>query len=624
MAITDVHPLKLDHAVLLDALAQAGADVSRPSAIKCPFHEDAHPSAGTHESEHGWRFKCHGCGFGGDVFDVRARVNGTSADDELRKARADDTPPDRRMKAPAPPKVHATLRDAWRVVEQHIWKATPTRRRVFVYPVNAAGERPVVFRGDFADQPKRIAQGRRTADGIVLKKSDAQALPYVPGHVSTADSSEIYGTGDIESLRQAGRVVLVEGEQAAESLASIGINATTTIGGAGKASLTDLAPLAGLTVTLWPDADPPDERGQRKGIAHMRALAKMLDQLDPAPRLLWLDPDALGLAAKDDAADVVARYADLVPEQARAALERDLLDEATPMGPASEVSALIADAIAGRRFVVPWPWPTMGKLSRALAPATVTLLVASAGATKSIVLIEAAQHWHDNGHRPAVLELEDGRAFHLRRALAQRAGIADLTDDDWCREHAETAAEADRRHAAYLDAFGRCIHELPGDTQPTLTAIGDWIEAQALGGKRVIVVDPISIAEQTHEQYRADQAFTARVKRIAEQAGCSIVLVMHPRKGAQGSQTIDDIAGGAAYGRLAQTAIWLEHWPEAKHVTVRDGRMGLNVETEANRVVRIVKARNGRGQGMRVAFHFDPDTLRLHERGVLIKRGGDE
>ncbi len=36
--------------------------------IKCPFHEDGHASAGINFDEQ--RFKCHGCGVGGDGYDL--------------------------------------------------------------------------------------------------------------------------------------------------------------------------------------------------------------------------------------------------------------------------------------------------------------------------------------------------------------------------------------------------------------------------------------------------------------------------------------------------------------------------------------------------------------------------
>ena len=59
------------------ALRDAGA-VFRGAAIKCPFHDDAHPSGSIYADESGvWRFACHTstCGFAGDVFDVKARTS---------------------------------------------------------------------------------------------------------------------------------------------------------------------------------------------------------------------------------------------------------------------------------------------------------------------------------------------------------------------------------------------------------------------------------------------------------------------------------------------------------------------------------------------------------------------
>ncbi|MBK7405063.1 MAG: hypothetical protein IPJ41_10610 [Phycisphaerales bacterium] len=58
-----------------------------PASFRCPFHDDQHPSAGIYVEGEIFRFKCHGCGFGGDLFDVRARASGRDLADVLRDAR---------------------------------------------------------------------------------------------------------------------------------------------------------------------------------------------------------------------------------------------------------------------------------------------------------------------------------------------------------------------------------------------------------------------------------------------------------------------------------------------------------------------------------------------------------
>jgi len=53
-------------------LLHVGATLPREGSgwrkMKCPFHGDKHASAGINFEQQ--RFKCHGCGIGGDVYDL--------------------------------------------------------------------------------------------------------------------------------------------------------------------------------------------------------------------------------------------------------------------------------------------------------------------------------------------------------------------------------------------------------------------------------------------------------------------------------------------------------------------------------------------------------------------------
>jgi CHC2-type zinc finger protein len=589
--------LRRDRSALLDALAEAGADVSKPNAIRCPFHDDAHPSAGVYTDTEGVeRFKCHGCGAGGDIYDIRSRTKGTTPADELRTVQGSVSKTHDAAIPNARGRTYGTLKELLRAVRNltaHYEYRNPETRVVDM----------VVVRTDPPGQPKRFLQAHQSPAGWWTMTAPPKPWPiYNRARTAKAD-----------------RVVVVEGEKCVHALHDVEIVAATSPGGAGKARHADWSPLAGKECVLWPDADKPDANGRRTGIAHMRDVAKLLQSLDSPARVLWLDPDPLNLGEKGDCADFIDKLpTDQTLDQRRQAVE-DVLLQATPTGPSAEVVALVSDAIAGRRRIIPWPWDQLGRATRALAPSTVTLLVASPGATKSLMLVQAAAWWHENGERVAVLELEDGRAFHLRRVLAQRAGESGLTDDEWCADNPDVAITATMNHAAFMDSLGACIHELPNDSQPTLEAIGDWIEQQAIAGKRIIAVDPLSIAEAVQHQYIADQKFIARAKRIVEIFGCSLLLVMHPKKHAQG-RTTDDIAGGAAYGRLAQTVIWLEHTGKTQSVTVRDKTMGLPVVVEVNRIAHLVKTRIGRGQGLRIGYNFDSATLCLQEAGIITRQ----
>lgn len=595
---SNIERMRSDSGALLDALREAGAEILKPNEIRCPWHDDQHASAGVFTGDDGaWRFKCHVCGVSGDVFDIRAKVSGQSVADELRKAHAPGSnSPTRsapRTNTERPPRVFSSI-DAIR-------ENDPRIRNVFTYsnPTTGAADM-IVFRLHLPDGRKSFMQAHATDGGIVLKAPPKPWPLYNRARVAGAD-----------------RVVIVEGEKCVHALHDVGIVSTTSPGGAGKAEYADWSPLAGKTCILWPDNDEP-------GISHMRDVARILQSLEPPARVSMIDPATLDLQPKADVADYLAARANLSVEDRQIAIEHDVLPEAQSTGPASEVAAMVNDAIAGRRRVVGWPWSALNGLTRALSPATVSLLVAHPGATKSFMLLQAGQWWQEHNERVAILELEDGRAFHLRRAIAQHIGEAGYTDDEWCKDHPQTVADIIGRSGQWADRFGACIHELSHDVQPTMQTVGDWIERQADAGKRIIAVDPLSIVEAERDQYIHDQRFIARVKRIVERAGCSLVLVMHPRKGATG-RTTDDIAGGAAFGRLAQTVLWLEHFGQPRQVTVRDATMELPVMAESNRMMHLTKTRIGRGQGMRIAYWFDSATLRLRELGIAMKSPkGDE
>jgi len=95
-------------------------------------------------------------------------------------------------------------------------------------------------------------------------------------------------------------VFVTEGEKAADALVSIGIEAVTSSGGAKAPTRTDWTSLAGRSVTIWPDNDPP-------GFAYAETIAEILTHLTPPATVRIIDPADFGLTDKQDAFDYVAR-----------------------------------------------------------------------------------------------------------------------------------------------------------------------------------------------------------------------------------------------------------------------------------------------------------------------------
>jgi hypothetical protein len=288
----------------------------------------------------------------------------------------------------------------------------------------------------------------------------------------------------------------------------------------------------------------------------------------------------------------------------------------------SEFDAELEEIVAGRRRSIPWPWPCVTRLTRSLLPGTLTIVCGSPGATKSFLLLEAAAYWHEVGATPALLALEDGRAYHLRRALAQRERNGRLTDMDWLESHGAEASAIRARHEGWLAAFGRCLYEPPEEGMFTHDQAIRWAEERARDGHRVVAIDPISMLDADGDVWKEDKRLIAALKKTAERHHVSIVAVTHPRKGAQGVE-MDDVSGGTAVTRFAQTVLWLKYLPQVEDRQVVSEKMRLPLSAEMNRLLAVAKARNGSGTGKKIGMLFDESSLTFREAGMVLKRGGE-
>jgi hypothetical protein len=447
---------------------------------------------------------------------------------------------------------------------------------------------------------KRFMQGKPHAGGIVLQ---APPKPW-----------PIYNRARLAGVKD---VLVVEGEKCVHRLHDAGFVATTSPGGAGKAQYADWSPLAGKTVYLWPDNDPPNAKGERTGISHMRAVAAILERLQPAPRVHWINPDSLGLPPKGDAVEFCDKFQD---EESLTVALAELMGRAEPLGASADVRSVFNDIFAGRRRTIPWPWQETSLLTRAIQPGTLTLLCGDGGAAKSLMLLEAVTYWHRQvDGKISIYELEEDRAYHLRRALAQQSGESRITDDDWVKQNQPVVSELEYQHREYLDQLGRVMHEAPLEPL-TLLQMSEWVRERCEAGDKIICIDPITAATVGDKSWLDDQKFIISVKAelVRHEAAC--VLATHPKKGHGKSWGMDDLAGGACWARFSQTILWLKLDPPNTEYEI-DGPCGRQDAT-GNRTLSILKARNAPGGGGKIAFNLDTQTLRLTELGRIAQKRG--
>ena len=582
-----IHDEKRDREALLHALRFAGCKVVGPNKIGCAWHDDKHPSAGTYQRGDGsWAFKCIVCEKEGDVYDVR-RWNGeakpllatgapalrlTTAKPESRPLRVFPT-----VAALVASVSHAT---------DHFAYTDPDTRRVDL----------LVVRIEEPGAGKRFLQAKPYEDGFTFGKPEGLLPIYNRSRIRLAES-----------------VVVVEGERVVHSLGRWGIVATTSPMGAGKAALADWTPLAGKECVLWPDRD-------EKGVQHMKDVAGLLDALEPPCRVRWLDPDQLDLPPKGDATDFVEQAErDGCPHGTVGEYVRAILDGAEEMvgAVAEEVLTVIRGIRDGTYTNVAWPWPSLTGLTQSLLPGSVTMLVGHAGATKSFMVTQAAMFWHEAGEKAALLMIEDDREKHARRALAQKIAMPGLVDHDWIKRNFSQAERAALDNLDYMRKIGRVIEV--GDEKTALDKIGDWVIGKLDAGKRIVMVDAISVSQPGQESWRDDIAFMLRIKRAAREKGASVVLVSHPRKGGKGERSLDEISGAKAFATLAHCALWLWNPKQKGPKVVYRAPTGGTMSGRCNRCVEILKARDGRGVGKTLALHFSDDDLKSYELGVVTE-----
>lgn len=298
----------------------------------------------------------------------------------------------------------------------------------------------------------------------------------------------------------------------------------------------------------------------------------------------------------------------------------------TQKGEVSEFDAMIEAIASGRRKAIEWPWSCVSRLTKALMPGTITLLCGDPGASKSFLMLEAVRYWNQIEERPAIMELEDGREYHQLRILAQLTE-ASVTDGEWGEKNAALLRQYRDQHREEIDSIGSCIFEPPGDIA-SMDMLAKWAQAMAEDGRRVICIDPITMADDDAQPWVADKRFIVKIKRVAEDYGVSIVVVTHPKKMGEKVATkpnMDNLSGGAAYQRFFQTILWLESLYEPEnHIIKRPGFNHVGTPEEVNRILTICKARNGVGKGARIGMWFDVGNLTFKQLGVILRKGEAE
>ena len=192
-----------------------------------------------------------------------------------------------------------------------------------------------------------------------------------------------------------------------------------------------------------------------------------------------------------------------------------------------------------------------------------------------------------------------------------------MTNHKWIHANPDIILEVYSENKDFIDDVSN--HLWACDVvAPALNQIVHWITVRAKQGYKLICIDPITAATmRTGRQWEEEKVFLQQVDKIGRQYGCSFLFVTHPQKQTNMAPNMQYLAGSANYSRFADTILWLEgHQEKTGNIKTF---MGTD-EDVYNRTIHLLKSRNAKGQGLRLAYKFDSETLNISELGIIIKK----
>ncbi len=580
---------RYDRAAIRSELIAAGAKFAGGgNTCLCPFHDDKSPSGSIYVGMDGaWHYKCHACQVRGDIFDLRAKIKGVPLPQIFRDS--DEVQHETPKGVELMSRVYSSLDEILEIV-----KRRGTVEHIYKYHAGVDyALKFVVIRYVKPDGKKSFSQATKVTDGW-LNSGPPKPMPLY----------------NLESVTRAKTVIVVEGEKCVEALIECGHVATTSAGGAANAESTYWEPLSGKVVYLWPDNDD-------NGKKYINSVLNILKGFETPPIVYIINPDEIGLTEKQDAYDYINSLGTTNLVIKHQAVD-DVLKKADSTGPSSRVNRRIMEQVDGTRKAIHWKWDLIGNFTKALLPGSITMVCGTPGSSKSFFLLESMMYWHSEGIPVSMMALEEDQAYHLHRCVAMLCRNSDILDPDWSHNNQREAIDLWREAEPFIDGFGDKIFECP-NPHMSYTELIKWVIDRIKAKCRIIGVDPISALDTGDKNsWNEDKRFILEVGNVLSKSDSSLILITHPRGGKYNEVDLQNIQGGSAFARFTQTAIWIETLPERRAYEIKKHNE-INQTVMCNRVVKILKARNGRGAGAKIAYDFNSDSLSFAELGLIVK-----
>lgn len=432
-----------------------------------------------------------------------------------------------------------------------------------------------------------------------------------------------------EHIRDAKRVVLVEGELDAVSLWQLGITtvAATSLGAKSKLPREWIEALASAEdIVLLYDNDEAGSEAVAGLVEQLGTYRTRIASFDSVPELreryLELVKDAndlLGIIHAGEEEETVRTWARRIIERARG-MENERIQR-----PSAYADHVAEEINRGEQSLgISTGWPGLDKLLRGWRTPELTVITGHTGHGKSTWALAAAAHLAGKGEAVLTSAFENGPSAIARKLFQQKYGrpISSISSDIDRERAFEVLARLDEDPIYVLDIYG----------QSDLGTILDGIKyARTRLGVRFVLLDHLHFfLKRPHgqeEREYIDEVLMALVKATRE-LDVHIWLVGHPR-GAVDQTTIptgDSMKGSSSIKQIADNGITvyrpvdMQGDPTPRRLSLRDAQ-GRKVDLELsplNSLVYVWKARHDDAREGSVILDFNSRNLRYTEPRVAV------
>lgn len=319
---------------------------------------------------------------------------------------------------------------------------------------------------------------------------------------------------NLEAAHDADAVWIVEGEKCVEAMRAIGLVAVTSAHGAKGAQRSDWAPIAGKEVRLLTDRNAV-------GREYVEVVGCILSRLNSATRIKLLDPP--WIPEGQDIADVVNAVSENQDQSDIARQLEELADKAAPWVPENAIRAPIGKDLARIELQAAWEPVPLSQLSDEddvewdwhgyLAKRHISLFTGIWKAGKTTLIAHALRLFGEGGIlvgaiRPgAVLVIsEESTALWRRRRDQIRIG-----------DHVHVICRPFKSRANAAEWSGLLRH------------VAELVRTRAYS---VAIFDPLTALWPVADENDAAKVTDALLPLYeVTEAGASVMLVHHPRKG---------------------------------------------------------------------------------------------